>query len=74
MFFFFRRIFQNMIQAPNLAKIPLGVTFLKKIRWPPEILRWRPFFKMAAILAHNLHILLHNLTTVTDLGDIGVKK
>ena len=37
-------------------------------------LRWRPFFKMAAILADNLHILLHNLTTVTDLGDIGVKK
>jgi len=29
---------------------------------------------MAAILAHNLHILLHNLTTVTDLGDIGCQK
>ena len=52
---------------------PWGLLFWKNTlaTWN---LRWRPFFKMAAILAHNLHILLHNLTTVTDLGDIGVKK
>ena len=48
------------------------MNFSKKFDWPFENPRWRPVFKMVAILHLKIEVGIKKIINSTDLNDLGV--